>query len=154
MGLAHAVGFDSNKRPYRKPCGFFLFFWLHLHKLSLLLTSHWKRRGGNAVLPWESTLNKPAVLAYLLTEKQKNSERIPYPRGKNCTASQTQRGCMRDHRTSTCFKNKRVFCKRMEGLGCWRLPSPPNPAEGKKKNKAGTCSPSVLLTQKPILKAN
>lgn len=97
------------------------FFWLHLHKLSLLLTSHWKMRGGNAALPWEHTLNKPAVLVYHLAEKQKNSERIPYPGGKNCTASQTQRGCIRDHRTSTCFKNKRVFCGKIEALGLLQI---------------------------------
>lgn len=34
------------------------------------------------MLPWEGTVNKLAVLFYLLTEKQKNSERILYLRKK------------------------------------------------------------------------
>lgn len=71
---------EPNKRPYRNPQS----FKLHLHKVSLLLTDLGKRRGGNALLPWEGTVNKLAVLFYLLTEKQKNSERILYLREKKC----------------------------------------------------------------------
>lgn len=96
MGLAQIVGFESNKWPYRKRWS----FRLHLHKLPLLLMNHWKRRGGNALLHWEGTLNKPAVLCYLLIEKQKNSERIPYLGKKIYIASQTQRGCIKHQRTS------------------------------------------------------
>jgi len=92
VGLAYIVGLGENKRPYRNPRS----FRLHLHKVSLLITSLGKRQGGNALLPWEGTVNKLAVLFYLLTEKQKNSERKLYL-GKKCITSQAQRERIKDH---------------------------------------------------------
>lgn len=83
--------------------------------MSLLLTNLGKRRGGNALLPWEGTVNKLAVLFYLLTEKQKNSERILYLRKKKKMHTMTDtKGVYKGSYTFS--KIKRSFIR---GSGDW-----------------------------------